>query len=1531
MSCRRILALVLIFSFIFVMARPLALADDTGLLSAQSYIRFSNPELVSDPENAYSSDGQYARFYIEDSIVEYTFTEHSAPIVPEDCRIDGIEVHLRVRCNENGNENEYRSLEVSLRDSNHAPVGNFTYFKDTGAVSSTSWSTIILGGPTEKWGYDMWTPGLVNDPLRVWLKCTGGSKDIWLDHLQLRVYYSPKYTINFVTEDPNKGTLSGTAEFRVTSGTEWRNAGITVPETNRKPGYLFDRWDPALPGDTGIINQDKTYTARWKENPEERFTVTLQAGEHGSLLGTKIFSNIITGTPWNTAIKPMPSIHPSDGYEFDKWDPELPDTITETKTYTALFKELKHIPINYEATAGGSINPSSEWLNPKIGVAQGSTATANIGYSFVNWTCDGVEVSTDAKFVPTKPGVVWVPVTYTANFRENADVTITYEAGVGGSVDRSSESLAPVTGIAQGSTATANDGYRFVNWTHNGVEVGQDAKFVPPKPEGGPWIPLTFRANFEKTYTATFESGNNSMGTVDLTSSVLHSGVSSVSSTAIPNAGYRFIEWRNGENPVSNNAVLTVFQPAGGWSDVTYTAYFEPVPYTIAFNSGDSSMGTVSPASASVDLNTVSVSSTATPNTGYRFVEWRDSNGFVSSNAVLTVPKPAGGWSNAAYTAYFEPVPHTITFNSGDSAMGTVSPASASVDLNTVSVSSAATPNTGYRFVEWRDSNDFVSSNAVLTVSKPAGGWSDAAYTAYFEKDPAMWHKVLFETDGGNGHLNGKTQYEILNGTKWKDAGITVPTPVPDNGYAANWSPELPDSNSESMITASITYKVSFIKDPGQWHTVTFEAGDHGYFAAGTKTEFTDILTGTAWEDAIDTEPEPVANAGYEFDKWDPVLPETITETETYTATFREKPDVTITYTAGAGGSVDPSSESLAPATGIAQGSKATADVGYSFVNWTCDGVEVSTDAKFVPTKPGAVWMPVTYIANFIENANVTITYTAGVGGSIDRSSESLAPATGIAQGSTATASDGYRFVNWTCDGVEVSTDANFVPTKPGAVWVPVTYAANFEKTYTVTFRADNDSMGTVDLTSAVLHSGVSSVSSKAIPKPGYRFVEWRKGTDTVTSEETLTVNRPDEGWSENLAYTAYFTELDKVTISYISADNEMGSVSRNSEELNPETGKAQGSEAEAMPGYEFDYWTRDDDSMHITENPIIPGQKDGKYETAVYTAYFKIKESDWHTVTFIAGEHGSFTGGETQVQFSGILTGSAWDESVTTPTPIADEDYKFSGWSAEFPEKIEGDLTYTAIFTELGTFTVTADAVLEDDSEGGGKITFDPQGGTYQEETSVTLTAVPGRGYTFLHWLVPGNTGSSDVPVNENDPDALLNGAAYAALSEDSSWVFYSEVNPITVMVDSNMSFKAVFKKSEQSEPTVNRYTVSYHTNGGTGAVPVDMNRYYTGDSITLASGAGLSKPGFIFLGWELRDGTRVESPLIMGNSDIILFAAWGPATLPPPKTGSGESAAGWAAIFTGFALTVFVIVKKRKKPDNIINIKTCALPDCR
>lgn len=114
----------------------------------------------------------------------------------------------------------------------------------------------------------------------------------------------------------------------------------------------------------------------------------------------------------------------------------------------------------------------------------------------------------------------------------------------------------------------------------------------------------------------------------------------------------------------------------------------------------------------------------------------------------------------------------------------------------------------------------------------------------------------------------------------------------------------------------------------------------------------------------------------------------------------------------------------------------ATAESGYRFVNWTEGGVEVSTSSSYTFT---IGFDDVTLVANFEPNtANISIYASPAGYGSVD-----AAGSTVIGESYTviAGANTGYRFVNWTENGTEVSTSANYTFTVTG----DRTLVANFD------------------------------------------------------------------------------------------------------------------------------------------------------------------------------------------------------------------------------------------------------------------------------------------------------------------------------------------------------------------------------------------------------------------------------------------------------------------------------------------------------
>jgi LPXTG-motif cell wall-anchored protein len=190
-----------------------------------------------------------------------------------------------------------------------------------------------------------------------------------------------------------------------------------------------------------------------------------------------------------------------------------------------------------------------------------------------------------------------------------------------------------------------------------------------------------------------------------------------------------------------------------------------------------------------------------------------------------------------------------------------------------------------------------------------------------------------------------------------------------------------------------------------------------------------------------------------------------------------------------------------------------------------------------------------------------------------------------------------------------------------------------------------------------------------------------------------------------------------------------------------------------------------------------------------------------------------------------------------------------------------------------------------------GGKISIDPKKDAYYYGDEITLTAKPNDGYRFVRWIITGESGGKELTALAA-ADPLTNPVYSCTVFED-------------MVIDAE--YKWVGLITEQP------HTVSYHLNGGTGTVPVDMHRYYKGDKVTLASGTGLYRPGAFFMGWATADGTLVKSPYTMGTKDVTFFAVWSAVDYPEiPKTGDEASFLGFAMIALALAAMGYVILRK-------------------
>ncbi|MCC2818714.1 InlB B-repeat-containing protein, partial [Lachnoclostridium pacaense] len=145
------------------------------------------------------------------------------------------------------------------------------------------------------------------------------------------------------------------------------------------------------------------------------------------------------------------------GYEFVGWNTERDGSgisyspgdrikLTNNMILYAQWNPKNSVEIKYAVVGiigSGTVGPQNEWLNPDIGVSNGSTAKANYGYRFVGWYSDKsceekYKLSSDLLYKPIRPENGWKNgTTFYAKFEKDLSqwVTITFDKGLHGELE----------------------------------------------------------------------------------------------------------------------------------------------------------------------------------------------------------------------------------------------------------------------------------------------------------------------------------------------------------------------------------------------------------------------------------------------------------------------------------------------------------------------------------------------------------------------------------------------------------------------------------------------------------------------------------------------------------------------------------------------------------------------------------------------------------------------------------------------------------------------------------------------------------------------------------------------------------------------------------------------------------------------------------------------------------------------------------------------------------------------------------------
>ncbi len=276
-----------------------------------------------------------------------------------------------------------------------------------------------------------------------------------------------------------------------------------------------------------------------------------------------------------------------------------------------------------------------------------------------------------------------------------------------------------------------------------------------------PTVPFSLELEIEPAGSGQVQGGGNYLAgeTVQLTAS--------------PDTDFLFKAWLDSESDtVSLDSQFTYTMPA---TNSTLTAVFEAVPEMVLVNpviwlGGDTVLGTgYHPANSTIEL-------IAVPLPGYKFSQWSDGSGHLSYDTTyfFTVPEPP---QSPFLRAEFEAITYSLTLQSEPAAVGTTSgagdyPAGEQVTLT-------ATPDTGYKFVNWTDpQQNIISTDSSFQYTTSD---TDLTLTANFAPIQYVLTPTTDQKFGGT-----------VSDTGSYIAGETVQlTAVPSDTYLfTNWTDE---------------------------------------------------------------------------------------------------------------------------------------------------------------------------------------------------------------------------------------------------------------------------------------------------------------------------------------------------------------------------------------------------------------------------------------------------------------------------------------------------------------------------------------------------------------------------------------------------------------------------------------------------------------------------------------------------------------------------------------------------------------------
>ena len=584
----------------------------------------------------------------------------------------------------------------------------------TGTYSNGRPGVRLTATPATQHRFVQWSDGVTVNPRVIYL----GSDTAF----EAQFAWGLLYTVNAYTSNSTRGSVTG-------SGTFVQNTVDTLTATSNY-GYHFTQWSD---GDTTnprllTVTSNTTLTAIFQPNQYALEVFSADATQ-GTVSG---------GGTYNYNTNHQIHATPTTGYHFDHWNDNLGSTprtihLTGDTAFTAFFAinvyTLNVSPAN--ATMGSASADTNRYPHGSIATL---TATPNYGYHFTQWS-DG-DTTNPRLYTMTQNK------TLTAQFSINQySVNLSVDTVRGNVFGGGNYNY--LTGIT--IEATPKYGYHFVSWSD-----GDTNRLRSLTVTADTTIEALFQPNL---YTVNVYCAIPYMGTIFIDSfgtdtSVTLPYLDTVTLTAIPNYGYHFSQWADGDTTNPRQVVVTGNRLIG--------AFFELNQYTVTLTA---THGSVS-GSGTYYYNT-DITIEAIPDYGYHFSAWSDGNTDNPRDLTMT--------QDTSLEALFLPNQYTLTLHSADTTLGHTYGSGVYNYLDTVrfGVTDIA-PH--YHFAYWGDADNVqfsTDSSGLLVI------YEDNTFIANFAPD--QYTLTLAANNDNYGTVFGSGSYNY-------GSQITI-SATPNYGY----------------------------------------------------------------------------------------------------------------------------------------------------------------------------------------------------------------------------------------------------------------------------------------------------------------------------------------------------------------------------------------------------------------------------------------------------------------------------------------------------------------------------------------------------------------------------------------------------------------------------------------------------------------------------------------------------------------------------------------------------------------------------